>query len=991
MSSSRYAKAQQQIEEALKNSVTFLDLSRLGLTEVPPEVCQLQGLTQLKLYGNQLTVLPLEVFQLQNLTELNLNRNQLTALPPEVFQLQNLTKLDLSQNPLTALPPEVFQLQNLVELSLYGNQLTALPPEVFQLQNLEELSLYGNQLTTLPPEVGQLQNLTGLSLSYNQLTTLPPEVGQLQNLTQLDLSSNQLTALPPEVGQLQNLTQLNLSSNQLTALPPEVGQLQNLTRLNLYNNPYLESPSPEVCDQGLQAILIFLREQQTANERQWISKLLVVGEGGVGKTSLLRALKGEPFQVQQSTTHGVEITTLPLSHPIETDVTMTLNAWDFGGQEIYHATHQFFLTNRSLFLLAFNARIGFEQGKLVYWLKTIRANAPDSPIILVATYADERDADLPFTDLQKQFPKIVALYEVSNKTGKGIPVLKQALTHSTANLPLMGERWPTTWLNFANSIRTGTEKQTTPQTFFANMEKAGVSQDGKPILARWLHELGDILFFQNDDDVNDLVILKPQWVTEYISKVLEAEEVIQRRGLFTRQCMDQVWQDLTVGLRDFFLRLMERFDLSYRTLEKPDISLVVERLPFEEPDYQKPWDAKKQKANCKEISMKFQLSEILPGIPTWFIARQHRFTIEQGERRGIHWRTGVLFQDRSQKHLALIRTLRDETTNADHLHLTVRGPIPHNFFDILRDGLELTLSRYPGLKITRLLPCPDPTDIDCHHEFDYANLSKRLERTPPKDIIECPNCLEDISVTRLLFGIHYTTQTAVIAKIDTLQDSFQDTLIEGFDTQRQHLQELSAIVQRDVLQEIRAVQKQIESPCPTLFAIRPDGRSPYDVRNITSQQFRLQLYCEHPGCLHPVQQGGLYTVDNPQQWLSTVGPHLKRITGILKYVTPIIGPWVTLADADYAKLIKDDLTLTNDLVKTLPSISYTHDDRDFIDSTPNRQTQRVSGSALRALHEFLKEKDKQKTWGHLSRIKTPEGDILWLCEHHKREFYPTSG
>ena len=86
---------------------------------------------------------------------------------------------------------------------------------------------------------------------------------------------------------------------------------------------------------------------------------------------------------------------------------MTLNTWDFGGQEIYHATHQFFLTNRSLFLLAFNARLGFEQGKLVYWLKTIRANAPESPIILVATYADERDADLPFTDLKKQFPNVV--------------------------------------------------------------------------------------------------------------------------------------------------------------------------------------------------------------------------------------------------------------------------------------------------------------------------------------------------------------------------------------------------------------------------------------------------------------------------------------------------------------------------------------------------------------------------------------------------------
>ena len=55
--------------------------------------------------------------------------------------------------------------------------------------------------------------------------------------------------------------------------------------------------------------------------------------------------------------------------------------WDFGGQVIAHATHQFFLTNRSLYVLAWNARHGYEQGKLYYWLDTIKLRAPNSPII----------------------------------------------------------------------------------------------------------------------------------------------------------------------------------------------------------------------------------------------------------------------------------------------------------------------------------------------------------------------------------------------------------------------------------------------------------------------------------------------------------------------------------------------------------------------------------------------------------------------------------
>ncbi|MEM9092491.1 MAG: COR domain-containing protein [Cyanobacteria bacterium P01_F01_bin.53] len=554
----------------------------------------------------------------------------------------------------------------------------------------------------------------------------------------------------------------------------------------------------------------------------------------------------------------------------------------------------------------------------------------------------------------------------------------------------MGERWPTTWLKFATAIREGSGQQVTPKHFWDAMTHHNVSADGQPVLANWLHELGDILFFQDDDDVNDLVILKPQWVTEYISKVLTAEPVIANNGIFTRQCMNDIWSDLKPGLRDFFLRLMERFDLSYRTLENRDISLVVERLPFEPPNFQDRWTQKKAEPNCKEISMKFQLSEILPGIPTWFIARQHRFTIEEGERRGIHWRTGVLFQDREGKHLGLVRTLRDENTNADYLHLTVRGPVPHNFFDILREGLELTLHRYPGLKITRLLPCPDPINTDCLHEFDYANLTRRLERTPPRETIECPNCLEDISVTSLLFGLHYTTQNTVIAKLDQLQassDTLQTSVEQGFT-------ELRELVQRDLLREIRITQKQIESPCPSVFVLRPDNRKPWQ-KNPAAQRINLQLYCEHPGCLHPVQSGGLYPIDNPKKWLKVMAPHLNRLFGILKYVTPVVGPWVNVADADYGKLIKNDLALTQSLVAKLPTLSLTDDDRSFAPpeerlDREDHHLRKVSGAPLRTLHEFLKRKDPDQVWGGLTRTTTPEGDVLWLCQEHIKEIYPTS-
>nr|WP_225225379.1 COR domain-containing protein [Komarekiella delphini-convector] len=437
-------------------------------------------------------------------------------------------------------------------------------------EKVTELDLSDNQLSSLPPEICQLSNLTRLDLSNNQLSSLPPEICQLSNLTELYLPDNQLSSLPPEICQLSNLTRLFLSNNQLSSLPPEICQLSNLTRLFLHNNP-LTSPPPEIVEQETQAILIYLRERLEGSLRQWVSKLLVVGEGGVGKTSLLRALRGEEFDTQESTTHGIEIKSLELTHPTQA-VTMQLNTWDFGGQEIYHATHQFFLTNRSLFLLAWNARLGFEQGKLYYWLDTIKALAPESPILLVATHIDERNADLPLAELRRKYPEIIEHCKISSKISFGVEELRQTIAEAAAKLPLMGEIWPTTWLNAANAIRTHSKKQITPQQLWDIMAESKVADISKEVLARWLHELGEILYFQDNEELNDTVILQPQWVTEYISKVLESEEVIKRVGIFTRQEMAQLWRDLEPSMRDHFLHLMERFDLSYRTQENRDIS-----------------------------------------------------------------------------------------------------------------------------------------------------------------------------------------------------------------------------------------------------------------------------------------------------------------------------------------------------------------------------------------------------------------------------------
>jgi hypothetical protein len=296
---------------------------------------------------------------------------------------------------------------------------------------------------------------------------------------------------------------------------------------------------------------------------------------------------------------------------------MDLSAWDFGGQQIYHATHQFFLTNRSLFLLLWNSRLGWEQGRLRYWLDIITARAPESPILLVATHADssERPVDLPIDDLRREYPRVVDNIAIDNETRSGKGDLLTCLGQEAANLPLMGAEWPTTWLKAADKLRKSPEKQVTPRGMWSTMASAGVEDSTQQrYIATALHQLGDILYYSDDPELSQTVVLRPEWVNEFICKILDSHEVTKRNGVLTRETVNMLWSDLDRGLRDYFLSMMDKYDLSYRidggTGASADVSLVVERLSWNAPPYQEAWEELLSQPGASEIKVQYRLNTL---------------------------------------------------------------------------------------------------------------------------------------------------------------------------------------------------------------------------------------------------------------------------------------------------------------------------------------------------------------------------------------------
>jgi hypothetical protein len=152
------------------------------------------------------------------------------------------------------------------------------------------------------------------------------------------------------------------------------------------DNCLLTNPPPEIVQQGNDAILNYFRERTVGEvDHLYEAKMLILGEGGAGKTSLLRRLyqPDQPLPTEKESTKGISI--YQHEFKLSTGRRFRLNVWDFGGQEIYHATHQFFLTRHSLYLLVDDTRKDHKSVSdegFKYWLDLIDVFGGHSPVLI---------------------------------------------------------------------------------------------------------------------------------------------------------------------------------------------------------------------------------------------------------------------------------------------------------------------------------------------------------------------------------------------------------------------------------------------------------------------------------------------------------------------------------------------------------------------------------------------------------------------------------
>ena len=322
------------------------------------------------------------------------------------------------------------------ELDLSFLDLTELSESIGQLrplQRLQRLDVNRNRLTTLPESIGQLTQLQELHLAYNLLTELPESIGQLTQLRHLDLSGNELTTLPESIGQLTQLQELGLSRNQLDSLPESLRKLRSLKRLWLRGNDKLDLPW-EVVDKFRRPTKILEYYFRVRIDRRPLNeaKLILVGRGAAGKTSIVNRLAYDRFDPNQRKTEGIQITGWKLLLTGNED--MRLNVWDFGGQEIMPRDPSVFPYPAQSLPAGAQWPRRKRRCRCGVWLRIIESFGSDSPVIVVLNKIKEHPFDVNRRGLQQKFPAIRDFVETDCEDATGVKELHKAIERETDRL-----------------------------------------------------------------------------------------------------------------------------------------------------------------------------------------------------------------------------------------------------------------------------------------------------------------------------------------------------------------------------------------------------------------------------------------------------------------------------------------------------------------------------------------------------------------------------
>jgi len=786
-------------------AITLPSLAERHLKPVAMLLHELAQLTDLSLSVNQVTDVS-ALGAVRNLTELAWNGDPVSKLHGlnSLTQLKTLTLIGLNVSDLNALLalPWLTQLtvvlcDNLTDVSgmaelkqlthlfmLLCNSLTDVSAlsgltqltdlflmqmkvsDVSALNGLKQLKMLGlsNMQVNDVSVLGSLKQLKSLVLSNTQVNDVSA-LGSLKQLESLDLRDTQVSDITP----LQHLPlkKLNLQKTPISRLPPWIADLGLEIRwhesfgegdfITFFDNP-LEEPPPEVVKQGRKAVQSYFDQLATQTEdRLFEAKLLILGEGGAGKTSLARKLidPQAPLPQEEETTRGIDVQrySFPLQgdgfptvpqRVLSTDRNFRLNLWDFGGQEIYKATHRFFLSRRALYVLVADSRN--EDTDFNYWLNMVETFGGDSPLLIVLNEKQQRKRHLDTVAMRQRFPNIKEVLDVdlAEEDSSRLQRLRAAVRYYVTQLSHIGNPIPARWTDVRAALERDQRNTITLRDYLAICKANGIEQAADAqVLSHYFHDIGVFLHFQDDELLNNTIFFNANWATSAAYKLLDHPLLNQQAGRFTRADVQIIWHEEQYEfVRSELLRLMQRFILIYQIAGTEDY-IMPQRLPLLQPTYS--W------STANNLVLRYQYDLFMPkGIIAQFIVQMNRYIRDQQ----LVWRQGVVLE-REASQAEIIE-------GYDYRTITIRvaGRERRDFMTILTEQFDAINGQYAKLQVDKLIPCncAECRGREIPHFFQYQDLKRRMEKGRRE--VECEISYTMVNVRSLIDEVFNDTAQA---------------------------------------------------------------------------------------------------------------------------------------------------------------------------------------------------------------------------------------
>ncbi|MDP8321544.1 MAG: COR domain-containing protein [Candidatus Stygibacter australis] len=770
-----------------------LNLFALSYNQVS-DLSPLQGLINLNsldLNYNQVSDLT-PIQGLVNLKSLDLSHNQVSDLSP-LQGMVNLNSLDLFNNRVNDLTP-LQGLVNLNSFNLMSNELSNLT-HLQELVNLKSLNLTNNQVSDLLPLQG-LVNLNSLNLRYNKVSDLSP-LQELVNLNYLNLEDNQVNDLTP-LQDLVNLDSLNLNDNKISDLSPlqglvklkslmlsvnkvsDLSPLHKLVKLNfldlsynkikkiekwltdynmeitykdnyhqeainLYSNP-IENVPLDIIKGGKQSIIDYFKRLKVegATEYLYESKLLIIGEGGVGKTSFAVKLQNADAKLpeEEDTTLGIDVGKweFEFEDKVHGNVKRTfyVNLWDFGGQKIYRGTHQIFFSNKTFYVLIDDTREN--KTDFTYWLNSAEQFAGESSFLLIIFNIKEEHA--PVFDeagYKSRFSKLikdVIAVDLRNDRNAVIKMQKK-VKDLLQELPGIGDPLPPSWINIRKDLLDVKEKYISFDKFKEICQKYKITGESEiETLSAYLNRIGVFTHFIEDDLLCERIFLDSNWLVKKIYEVLDHKLIIKRKGEIWDGDIKTIWKDESVIEKKKLTQLMHKFGLMYQVPRSNKYivpAYLSEAMPYKE------WEHSNKAGILVFI---YEFDKYMPdGLFPKIIVALHKYIKNQE----YVWRRGVNIEyDRTYAEIIVPY----EAVN--RYKIRIWGLNKEGLLAIIREKIKEELEPYQKLNYKELIPCicKQCRESGDPYYFNFSALRRRQEKG--RQTVECENSFDPVRVDELL-------------------------------------------------------------------------------------------------------------------------------------------------------------------------------------------------------------------------------------------------